>query len=156
MDTNNDIKDFNRLQELGGSDYEMKTGEPNIKGWVVTDSLGKVLGIVKELLFNPGSRLVRYIVLAHEGTTVKHDVLIPVGFAELHEKDDVVVVAAVTEDQVAMLPPYQGVHVSPLTESEIRRILNGMTGDDNRAIVDEGFYAHEHFNAERLYQRRKL
>jgi hypothetical protein len=156
MDTNNDIKDFNRLQQLEGSDYEMKTGEPNIKGWTVKDSLGKVLGIVKELLFNPGSRLVRYMVLAPQGILVKNDVLIPVGFAELHESDDVVVLEAVTEDQVAQLPPYQGIHVSPLTESEIRRILNGMTGNDNNAIIDEGFYTHDQFNTERLYQRRTL
>ena len=152
--TNKNIKGFNQLQELSGSDYKMADGEPNIKGWEVRDELGKRIGNVKELLFNPSSRLVRYIILTPENKTAQAHVLIPIGFADLHEKDDVVVLTAVTADQVALLPAYTDVHVSPSTESEIRRILNGQATTTEDAH-NEAFYDHDHFNTDRLYSRRK-
>lgn len=54
------INEYRRLEELGGSDYEIVDGEPHIKGWNIKDSLGAKLGKVHELLFNPASRKVRY------------------------------------------------------------------------------------------------
>ncbi len=154
MDTNENIKDFNRLQELTGSDYEMADGEPNIKGWSVNDSLGRNVGKVKELLFNPSSRLVRYIILKTDAGANTH-VLIPIGFAQLHESDDLVVLESVTADQLTMLPAYTDVHVTPATESEIRRILNGMEGSANEDVFDADFYNHSQFNTERLYSQRR-
>jgi sporulation protein YlmC with PRC-barrel domain len=155
MDTNENIKDFNRLQELTGSDYEMVDGEPNIKGWSVNDSLGKHAGKVKELLFNPSSRLVRYLILKTDNAGANREVLIPVGFAQLHESDDLVVLDSVTVDQLALLPAYIDIHVAPVTESEIRRILNGMESTKNDDVFDADFYNHNQFNTERLYSQRR-
>lgn len=52
-----------RLQELGGSDFEIAEDQPDIRGWDVKDENGKKIGEVDELIFDEQSRKVRYIVL---------------------------------------------------------------------------------------------
>lgn len=41
---------YARLQKLGGSDYEIADGEPDIRGWEVRDESGKKLGEVDDLI----------------------------------------------------------------------------------------------------------
>lgn len=55
------------LQELGGSNYEIAEGQPDIRGWDVKDQSGNKIGKVKELLFDEPSRKVRYIVTKING-----------------------------------------------------------------------------------------
>ena len=76
------------LSELGGSDYEIRDGEPDIKGWDVKNEHGQKLGEVDELLFDPQSRKVRYIILDladnELGVDVDRKVLIPIGIAKIY------------------------------------------------------------------------
>src|SRR4051794_25979432 len=97
------------LQELGGSDFEIADGQPNIKGWDVKDENGKKMGEVDELLFDPQSRKVRYIVLDLEGNVFdleNRDVLVPIGVAQLHGEDDEVILPGITADKLTALPTY--------------------------------------------------
>jgi stress response protein YsnF len=76
------------LVELGGSDYEIVDGEPNIKGWDVKNELGELIGEVDELLFDPQSRQVRYLVVELSqklGLDDDKKVLVPIGIAELYK-----------------------------------------------------------------------
>src|SRR5687768_1026479 len=103
MDTNENYNDNSRLQELGGSNFKIAEGEPNIKGWTVKDAQGRTIGEVDELLFDPQTRKVRYLVLDLEGNVFDlepRDVLVPIGLAELHESDDDVLLPNVTAAQL--------------------------------------------------------
>src|SRR5687768_5121282 len=90
-----------RLQELGGSDYKIVKGQPNIKGWDVKDENGRKIGEVDELIFDVQSQKVRYIVVDLEGNVFDletRDVLIPIGIAQLHDDDDDVIIPGVTAE----------------------------------------------------------
>jgi hypothetical protein len=76
------------LVELGGSDYEIVDGEPNIKGWDVKNELGEPIGKVDELLFDQQSRQVRYLIVELDqklGLDDYKKVLVPIGIAELYK-----------------------------------------------------------------------
>lgn len=83
---------YDHLEELGGSNYEIVDGEPNIKGWEVKNASGQLIGEVDELLFDPQSRKVRYLVVDLYGNklSVAEDkkVLIPIGLAELYDGNE--------------------------------------------------------------------
>src|SRR5215217_5094991 len=79
-----------RLQELGGSDYEIVDGEPDIRGWDVKDASGQRIGEVDDLIFDTQALKVRYMKVDLEGKvldTEPRDVLIPIGLAQLDDDD---------------------------------------------------------------------
>ncbi|WP_345949249.1 PRC and DUF2382 domain-containing protein [Mucilaginibacter sp. PAMB04274] len=84
---------YDHLVELGGSDFEIVDGEPNIKGWDVKNELGQQIGEVDELLFDPQSRSVRYLIVDLDGNKLGLDedkkVLIPIGLAKLYDDGNV-------------------------------------------------------------------
>src|SRR6476646_9821778 len=126
MSERNEYK--NRLRELGGSDYEIVDGQPNIKGWDVKDENGQYIGEVEELLFDPQSRKVRYIVLDLEGNAYDLDarkVLVPIGIAALHEKDDDVILQRVHAESFRSLPDYDEDNLNEETEMRIRNSFSG-------------------------------
>jgi uncharacterized protein (TIGR02271 family) len=91
FEENND--QYNKhLVELGDSKYEIVDGEPDITGWDVRDGLGQKIGEVDDLLFDPQSGSVRYIIVDLEDNEFGLDgdkkVLVPIGIAELHGEDD--------------------------------------------------------------------
>jgi len=155
--------DFNRLEELGGSDYEIADGQPNIKGWDVKTDSGQSVGDVDELLFNPQSRKVRYIVLdtdANDFSLEARKVLVPIGIAELHEDDDDVILPNVTAEQLSALPAYEEGTLNADTETNIRNIFAGLgtagiAAGAYNASHGEDFYQHDQFNQDRLYNRRQ-
>jgi len=63
FEENENIEQNNRLIELSDSDYEIVDGEPDIEGWDVKDNQGTVIGEVIDLLFDPESRKVRYMIV---------------------------------------------------------------------------------------------
>jgi uncharacterized protein (TIGR02271 family) len=158
-----------RLQELGGSGYEIVEGQPNIKGWSVKDAGGQKIGKVDELIFDKQSQKVRYMVVDLKGKMFDmedHDVLIPIGLAELDEKDDDVILPNVTAEELRLLPVYEEGKIDSNMESRIRNVLSGIKGSalegtaalssarGSDAYNDE-FYNHEHFNEENLYRNRQ-
>jgi stress response protein YsnF len=163
MALDDNTTDYNRLEELGGSDYEVVDGQPNIKGWDVKNAQGQSIGDVDELLFNPASRKVRYMVVDTDANDLNLEgrkVLVPIGVAELHEDDDDVIIPNVTAEQLRMLPTYDGTQLSPDTERSIIGTFEGFGVAGFAAgayanTTDEDFYKHEHFDQNRLYNRRK-
>ncbi len=148
-----------RLQKLGGSDFEIVDGQPDIRGWDVKDAAGKQIGEVEELIFDYESQKVRYLVVDLDDNDYDLDdreVLIPIGIAELHENDDDVILPTVTVDQLRALPDYDESRFDTEHETNVRNVFGGLgastTGDDIRR--DEDFYSHEHFNDANLYRKR--
>lgn len=150
-----------RLQELGESDFEIVKGQPDIRGWDVKDSSGETIGEVDELILDAQSRKVRYMVvdLDDDALDLEEDrtVLIPIGLAELHEKDDDVLIPGVSTAQLRQLPKYDKDHL----DAEVERSVCSALGRTDLSSVNEtgnesALYEHDHFNDQNLYSRRLL
>lgn len=147
--------DANRLVELSGSDFEIADGQPNIKGWGVYDIQHKKVGDVYDLLFNPPSRRVRYIIVdlkSNEFNLADRRVAIPIGVAELHKHNDEVLLPEVTAVHLTSLPAYEKGH--PLTHDRELAIRNAFAVPTPEVIKGADFYEHEHFNQNRFYGTR--
>jgi hypothetical protein len=152
----NDNMKHRRLQELDESDFEIVDGQPDIRGWDVKTG-DQTIGEVDELILDARERKVRYMVvdLDDDALDLEDDrkVLIPIGMAQLHEKDDDVILPGISVEQLRQLPEYDRDNLTDKTEYAISTVL-GRTGLDQDAQWNSGFYQHEHFNEGNLYQRR--
>jgi len=166
-----------RLQELGGSDYEIADGEPDIRGWDVKDANGNRIGEVDELIFDVQSRKVRYMIVDLDKNDLDlddRDVLVPIGLAELRDNGDDVILNNVTADQLRALPEYDDDNeITTDHESTIRSVFGGLGGaalvgagaatgtaltsdtDRDTSDRDTDFYNHDHFNDNNLYRNRR-
>jgi len=167
METNKNYDETNRLQELGGSDFEIADNQPNIKGWTVKNTQGQTIGEVEELIFDVESRKVRYMVVDLEDSVLDlepRDVLVPIGLAELHESEDDVILPHITADQLRALPTYEKGRIGRDTESSVRSVFGGLgaaVGAAGAALTgtapanqSEDFYNHDHFNEGNLNRNR--
>jgi len=158
-----------RLQELGGSDFEIADGQPDIKGWDVTDVTGTYIGEVDELIFDTVARKVLYLIVDLEENELNLDprkVLVPIGLATLHEKDDEVILAELTSHYLSSLPAYEKGKISPAIESTIRNTFTGLAAAvasgatsyqaDSENVDSDDFYNHEHFDQNRFYAGRNI
>ncbi|OLY90733.1 conserved domain-containing protein [Cnuella takakiae] len=161
----------NRLQKLKGSDFEVRDGYTDIRGWDVKDNSGRTIGEVEELLFDPTSRKVRYMVVELDdnelGLDEEKEVLIPIGVAQLHEKDDDVIIPNITAEQLNSLPAYDEDNFSADHEHSIRNVFAGVGGMGlagaaaaTSAVPVGGttgndFYEHDHYNEDNLYRNRR-
>ena len=162
MDTNDNTRNNDRLKELSGSDFEIADGHPNIIGWNVKDTTGGDIGEVDELIFDTIKRKVLYLVVDLEGNDFDMEpkkVLVPIGLATLHEKDDEVILAELTARQLDNLPEYIKGKITPVEESTIRNSFTGLAaavaaGATSYESHPEEFYEHEHFDQNRFYNSR--
>ena len=154
-------KPTSRLRELKGSGYEIKKGQPDIRGWDVRDESGRKFGKVRELIFDLKAHKVRYMVVdvadVRELELEKRTVLIPIGFAQLDGSDDDVILHGVTPFQVRALPRYDKSNLGGKTERDISQVFGrehtavSGSGDD----MGDSFYEHDHFNEDNMYNRRE-
>lgn len=148
------------LKELRSSDFEIRNGEPDIRGWKVKTTQNQDIGKVDELLFDVESFRVRYLVVALNGKAINlasRDVLIPVGLAELRKDDKTVIFPEVTAGHFATLPDYKKGNVTVETERAIRTVFGPSEGIDYKDADynhdPEDFYNHEHFDEEKMYRQ---
>jgi hypothetical protein len=122
-----DTEDYN-LQELSESDFEIVDDQPSVFGWDVRDTHKNKVGEVYELLFNPDTRKVRYIVVDMENNDVNLEegrVLVPIEIAEFDLERDEVRLPGVSTTNLLALPLYEhGRTIDAGTDEEIRRALD--------------------------------
>jgi sporulation protein YlmC with PRC-barrel domain len=149
-----------RLQELDRSDFEIVKDEPDIRGWDVRNIYGEKIGFVEELILDTQEKKVRYMVVDlddNEMNLSRRRVLLPIGIAELHQKDDDVIVPNITFDHLKALPDYDRKNLTPETERLICTTLGRKT---EKSSLLEGkelhpeFYRHEYYNDDNLYKHR--
>ena len=147
-----------RLQELKGSDYKIVDEQPDIKGWPLYNSEHQKLGKVEDLLFDPQMKKVRYIIADLDGSSLDFDdkeVLIPIGIAELHEKDDEVIIPGITASQLKALPEYNDdLDVTDSDEQTIMSVFSGGATTGALAGANSDRYSHAHFDDQNLYRHR--
>lgn len=154
------INSSDYLQELKQSNYEIVKGEPDILGWKVKNQQQQTMGEVADLLFDAQARKVRYLILDLEGDVADLEtrkVAVPIGLAQLHEKDDEVLLPDVTAAQVQMLPRYDRDTFNPEVENDIHQVFTGtaaaaVTSPPEHRDPD---YSHAHYDNNNLYRNRK-
>ena len=148
-----------RLQKLTGSDFEISDGDPDIRGWAVTNGNGKALGKVSELIFDLQSRLAKYLVVDLDGNDVNlpgRQVLVPVGIAETDPIADEIVIPAITAQQLNALPDYEEDRFDTEHEVSVRNVFGGLGAAALTASgEEEDFYEHEQFNKDNLFRSRR-
>jgi hypothetical protein len=148
------------LKELQSSGFEMRDGEPDIRGWKVKNDQNQVIGKVDELLFDTDSLRVRYLVLDMEGkplNLISRDVIIPIGLAVLDKSDNIVLLPEVTVGHLATLPEYKKGHVTIATEREVRHVFapsEGVEYEDPDYYDPKEFYNNKYYDDQRMYRSR--
>ncbi|MEO6000422.1 MAG: DUF2382 domain-containing protein [Chitinophagaceae bacterium] len=149
------------LTELRSSRYEIAEGEPDIRGWLVRTLQNQEIGKVKELLFDTSSLRVRYVVVQLDGkplNLVSRDLLIPIGLAELHEKEKVVLFPEISVGHFASLPEYKRGKVTMQFERDIRAVFAPSSGIVFKEVDyndPEEFYNNEYFDEKRMDRQRE-
>jgi uncharacterized protein (TIGR02271 family) len=96
------------LGKLSDLDYEVASGEPDVRGWTVVIANDEEIGKVIDLVVDPQAGKVRYldVDLDRSGLGLDRDrqVLVPIGSAQLDEEDDRVVLSGFTRAAVLNLP----------------------------------------------------
>jgi sporulation protein YlmC with PRC-barrel domain len=160
------------LQELDHSNYEIVNGEPDIRGWDVRYGNGEKIGSVEELILDTKAKKIRYMVVdldENELRLERRKVFIPIGFAELDDLHDDVLIPNVSVDQLCKLPDYKRNALTPELERSIasvfgrkvrvepaatiergeRKSAKSITHDD----IDPDFYSHDHYK-DNLFKNR--
>jgi hypothetical protein len=154
-----------RLQELDRSDFSIVDGEPDIRGWDVRNSQGRKIGEVEELIVDAQRKKVRYMVVDLDDNELDLDdrkVIIPIGLAELHTKDDDVMLPNIQAEQLRALPEYDEDRLDQTVESKVCSILGrsneNITSKKNDITSsrqdEDAFYKHDYFNDDNLYKNR--
>ena len=147
------------LKELHSSGFEMRDGEPDIRGWKVKNNLNKEIGKVNELLFDTESLRVRYLILDLEGkplNLISRDVIIPIGLAVLDKPDKQVLLPEVTVGHLASLPLYKKGELTIATEREVRNVfapVEGVEYEDPDYFDPKEFYNHKYYDEKRIYEQ---
>ena len=144
------------LKELHSSEFEMATGEPDIRNWKVVGLQSQEVGKVEELLFDDISHRVRYLIVQINGkplNLISRSVLIPVGLVDLLVDAKIVLLNGLNIAHLVSLPTYEKGKISRETELEVRDVFSPgyIEANRNRNIMeDEEFYNHEYFKNERF------
>ena len=148
------------LIELHSSEYEMASGEPDIRNWKVIGLQNREVGKVEELLFNDVSHRVRYLIVNINGkplNLISRSILIPVGLVDLLKDEKIILLNGFNIGHLASLPTYEKGKLSRETELAIRDVFSpGYVGrySGKNDMDDEELYNHEHFNNGRFAHPR--
>lgn len=146
------------LKELHSSGFEIRDGEPDIRGWKVKNNQNKDLGKINELLFDTESLRVRYLILDLDGkplNLVSRDVIIPIGLAVIDKPNKTVLLSDVTVGHLASLPDYKKGNLTIATEREVRNVFapaEGVEYEDPDYFDPKDFYNHKYYDEKRIYE----
>lgn len=135
-------------------DFEVADGDPDVRGWQVIASDGVRVGEVDELLIDVEELRVRYLdVLLDSGDHAREEshVLVPVGHARLHERDDQILVDRLDSSGMLALPRYAQ---EPLTHDfEQKATAPFQVGPTDAATATRPL--EEAFDDARFYETRR-
>ena len=107
------------LKELGKSDYEIANGHSDIRGWVVKNEFGKILGKVNDLIFDTKAKSVKYLILDLDGNELYmqvRKVLLPLDITEFDEVYKNVIYPGLMANELSSLPTYEKGNISDKVE----------------------------------------
>jgi hypothetical protein len=122
--------EYIRLKELGKSKFEVAKNESDIRGWIVKNIDGRMLGKVDDLLFDVKSEKVLYMVLDLVGNEMylkERKVIAPLSIAEIHEGFKNVIYPGMMANELTSLPTYEKGKVSTRMEDMVQHAFSGFT-----------------------------
>jgi len=140
------------LSEAKG--WHVRKGNPHVHGWDVVASGGTEVGEVDDLLVDLQAEKARYLIvtLDDEVAGVKHrQVAVPLGVAQIDQRNEKVVLSQVTAEQLVSLPSYQKDRFTRDTETLIRNRM----GIGSAQTTDRDFYDNALFDEGRFYGTRR-
>jgi sporulation protein YlmC with PRC-barrel domain len=144
-----------RLGEL--KNFEVVKSDPDVRGWDVYGKDRKKIGKVDELIVDPEKLKVRYLDL-YLNDDIKRDVdsgrhlLIPIGSAEINEKENAVFIETIETVTLLKIPGYEaGQGISRDYENRVRRTIHP---DEEVPERDDDFYSSDLFNQNRFHKSR--
>lgn len=144
--------------------FQVAKGDPDVRGWEVLSNDGRRIGKVDDLLVDTSAMRVRYLDidlddelrnLAQGGTgpgTKRDNILMPIGSAQLHERDDRVTVDLL-HSLVSGIPGYDRSAFNRESEAELRQHFDRDYRHDPER--DRDFYEHDLYNDSRFYGNRR-
>jgi uncharacterized protein (TIGR02271 family) len=147
------------LDEL--DDFAVAEGDPDVRGWDVLSADGRKIGEVDNLLVDTAAMKVRYLEVDLNDEVVRdgaeRHILVPIGYARLHEEDDQVLVDSLNSTDVMALPEYRQEPLTREYEASVReRFDTGYTADATRgSSEDADFYAGAGYDQGRFYGSRR-
>lgn len=158
-DGNDDAPRVAALGDLG--DFQVAEGYPDPRGWDVMDAGGQKVGKVHDLIVDTGQMRTRYLDIKLDkdaiGTDDDHDVLIPVGAAQLDDNDDQVMLGSMTEIQLAALPVFKHGNITrDYEDSVLAGMPAGAAGGiaSGAAAAGADYYDRNHFDDSRFFGSR--
>ncbi len=136
---------YTNLVELGGSDYEIVDGQPDIRGWDVKNKAGLKIGEVEELLFDPHTNKVRYIIININNSDINPvatKILIPIGTATLYDH------RRIEDNEIVD----NRIHDSSVVEESVSESESSLTTEKNYNQNDDGKVVVIPINAEQISQ----
>lgn len=144
---------YQPLYSLKHTNYEIVDGEPDVTGWQVVNEARSEIGTVVDLLYDANSNAVRYLVIQLTEEllpSTNKTVMIPIGIAQLHTKEDLVILPNLHIDQYSALPEYVMDQIGPETEQYIREVIGSPAAlrleETIIAFDQQQFYNHHHFD----------
>jgi len=100
------------LVRLSDANYDVASGEPDVRGWDVCLGTDEAIGKVKDLIIDPAAAKVRYLDVALDrkavGLEKDRHVLVPIGGAQLDTKEEDVILSGMSRAALLKLPEYDG------------------------------------------------
>lgn len=145
-----------RLKEMEG--YAVSDKDPDVRGWKVISKNGKEVGTIDELIVDQDAMKVRYLDIDLNDDFLEsgrdRHLLLPIGVAEIDEKDDLVFIPGIDRAMVSKIPAFDGNHLTRDYETTLINVLSEdnvtSTGGEN-----ENFYDREQFNDNNFYRSRR-
>lgn len=138
-------KGGNNLVRLKDTDdLKIVKEDPDVRGWAVLTADNLEIGKVDELIIDTNAMKVRYLVVDlyddYAADKVDHYMLLPIGAARLHDKDNTVLVSGIKSTTVLNYPVYRGSDISRDYEHSVRDYFNrgGMTTGSSNVNMASG------------------
>lgn len=154
MDEKKFEKRLYTLSEL--EDFQVASGDPDVRGWKVFSADGKEFGRVHELLVDPERLKVRYLDVdvneELQGVSEDHHLLVPIGTARIDEKDDHVHISTVETVTMLKTPSYKGA-VTREYEDTVRKSYWPDKADF--PVDDDEYYDDDNYKDDNFYDPRR-
>lgn len=110
------------------SDFKIVKEDPDVRGWAVLTADNLEIGKVDELIVDTNAMKVRYMVVDlyddYAADKIDHNLLLPIGAARLHEKDNKVLVSGIKSTTVLNYPVYRNNEITRDYERSIRNYFD--------------------------------
>jgi uncharacterized protein (TIGR02271 family) len=135
------------------NDFKVADNDPDVRGWDVISADGRKIGEVEDLIVDTSAMKVRYLdvdVDKDYRADKNHRILIPIGQAQLHQREDHVHVNSLSSTEVRSVPRYSG-EWSRTEEETVRRHY----GTDTGRTSDSDYYSHTHYDDSSFFGSRR-